>query len=592
MKRRSDVEQQYTWDLTILYKTHEEYVRDFEKVKTLCDKTLGFKGKLNSKEAILDEMQISSEIGRLLEKMEVWLMLRESIDGTDKSALEDIAELENYLNDYNVKASFIETEMAALDDDFLDELVADKRFENFDIELRQLKEDKKHILSEEKEQMLAKVGSFVGFKSLFDKLNDIEMTFGKIKLEDGSLVDLTNDNYNLYIHSKSQDVRRDAFLELHKGFKGKNLTISENFINFLKYCDVMAEFRNFESCFDSRLYSSRIKKSVVEGLVEKVNKHLGSAHSYLSTIQKKLGLEAMHNVDVYAPVGDSDTKVYDFDESARIVIQALEPLGEAYTTVVKTLMSNRSIDVFPTENKGSGAFSTGCYDAPPFILLNHNGTFNDVSTLAHEMGHSMHTYLSNKNQCFEKSGYDIFVAEIASTVNEILLFKHMEKHAVSDDEKKTYVANFLSTFYATVFRQTMFTEFELFAHGATKNKVPLTYDKLNVEYGKLQDKYFGKSVKLLENSNVEWSRIPHFYRPFYVFKYATGFVAACSIVMNILERGEEYVQHFYLKFLSAGCTKDPIQILKLADVDIESDETYKKAFDFFDAYVKIFDELN
>ena len=202
------------------------------------------------------------------------------------------------------------------------------------------------------------------------------------------------------------------------------------------------------------------------------------------------------------------------------------------------------------------------------------------------MGHSIHTYLSNSAQCYDKSGYDIFVAEIASTVNEILLFKYMESNAKNDEQRKVYISNFLNGFYATVFRQTMFTEFELFAHSSIKNKIPLSYEKLNAEYHKLQEKYFGKDIVLLENADVEWSRIPHFYRPFYVFKYATGFISACSIVTNILERGEDYVNNYYMKFLSAGHTLDPTDILKLADVDILEEKTFERAFRLFDEYVQ------
>ena len=592
MKKRSEVDEKYKWDLSMLYASHEDYDRDFERVKELCREMLKFRGRLNSRDVILDEFRKSSELSMILEKMEVWLMLRKETDGTDKSALEDIAVLDNFLSDYGAETAFIDVELSKLDDGFLNDLMQDPEFSEFDRAILYLKDEKKHTLDETQEKMLTKIGSFANFSEIFSKLDDIEIKFGKIKLESGEEVTITNDNYNLFAHDKSQRVRKDAFEVLHKGFKDMNLTISENFISFLKYCDVMSEFRKFDDTVQSRLFSSRIKRDVLDGIVHHVNNNLESFYAYAKVLKKKLGLDVFHNIDVYAPVTSAEKhRLYGFDESVSIVKKALSPLGSNYLATVNKLVDSRTIDVYPTENKGGGGFSVGCYGKLPYILLNFNGTFNDVSTLAHEMGHSVHTYLSQTNQCFEKAGYDIFVAEIASTVNEILLFRYMEKTAESDDERKSYIANFLSTFYATVFRQTMFTEFELFVHGATKNRVPITYETLNFEYGKLQKKYFGEDVILLENANVEWSRIPHFYRPFYVYKYATGFVAACSIVSNILERGEDYVKNYYLKFLSAGSTKDPVDILKLADVDITDNKTYKSAFKLFDDYVNIFDSM-
>ena len=592
MKQRHEIEDKYKWDLSVLYKNSDEYKKAFEEIKALGTKILDFKGRLNTKENILSEFILSTKMSRILERMEVYLSLRKETNGADKEVLEELAELENYLTDFAAESAFVTPELAKLDDAFIDEMIASKEFEDYDIELKDLKEEKKHILDETREKMLAKIGSFAGFSEIFSKIDDIEIKFDKIVLEDGSEVEITNENYGLFTHDRSQRVRRDAFLALHRGFKGLNLTISENFLNFLKYCDTMAEFRNYNGTFEKRMQSSKIDKSVVFELIRHVNEHLPSFFAYAKALKKCLGLETMYNIDVYAPVTtDKNQRLYEFDEGAEIVKQALAPMGQEYIAILNKLLQSRTIDVYPTENKGGGGFSCGCYDTLPFILLNYNGTHSDVSTLAHELGHSMHTYFSQNAQCYEKSGYDIFVAEIASTVNEILLFKYMEQHAKSNAERKSYIANFLSTFYATVMRQTMFSEFELFVHESTRKRVPLTYDKLNTEYGKLQKKYFGDDIVMLENADVEWSRIPHFYRPFYVYKYATGFVSACSIVSNIMEKGEDYVKNYYMKFLSAGGSLDPVDILALADVDITSAETYNKAFGLYDHYIEEFDRL-
>ena len=589
---KNQIPEKDTWDLTLLYKTHDDYLKDFEKIKVLLEKELTFKGKLNNKKDILESLKVSSELMLILERMEVYLSLRKSKNGADVSAIEDLEELENFLVDYGTKTAFTSVELSQLSDEFIDDLIKDPDFADYNMSFKHLKEDKKHILDEQREMMLAKISSFAGFSSLFSKLDDIEIKFDNITLDNGEKVELTNANYAIYSHHENQNVRKQANETLHKGFKNFNLTISENFINFLKYKNVTSDFRNYNGELERQLLSSHIDPKILTTLVNEVNNNLPLFYDYAKELKKTINVDTFYNCDVYAPIKSCFNKEYTIDEAKEIVKEAIKPLGEDYLNVVSMLFENRTIDVYPTENKRGGAFSTGCYGVLPLILLNFTGVYNDVSTLAHELGHSMHTYLSCKSQCFEKADYDIFVAEIASTVNELLLFVYMEKNAKSDEERKVYITNFLSNFYATIFRQTMFTEFEIFAHNSIRDDNVLSYEKLNTEYGKLQQKYFGKDVKLCENVNVEWSRIPHFYRPFYVYKYATGLISACSIVTNILERGEDYVKDFYLKFLSSGSSLEPTDILKLADVDIFDKNTYDKAFKFYSDYVEKFKKLN
>lgn len=591
MKKMNQIDPKYTWDLTIFYKSDNDYNKDFDEVKKLAKESLLYKGKLNNKKDILANFKLSTKMNSLLEKMEVYLMLRREKNGKDVKALEDISALEYFLADYSSMSAFEIVELSKLSDNFIDELISDPEFEDYNVDLKHLKEDKKHILDEKSESMLSKVSAFVGYNDIFTKLSDLEMKFGNITLDDGSIVELTDANYALYSHDKSQNVRKQANETMHRGYKNFNLTIAENFINFLKYCDTMSEFKNFDGELNAQLFGSRITSDVIDTLIKVVNKNLPLFYNYVKVLKDKLQLKTFYNSDIYAPVSLVVKQNYTYKDAKDIVKKALLPLGGEYNKVLNILFENRTIDVYPTENKGSGAFSTGVYKMLPHVLLNFAGTYNDISTIAHELGHSMHTYYSSKAQCFDKSGYDIFVAEIASTVNELLLFTYMEKNAKNNEERKSYIANFLQTFYATVFRQTMFTEFEVFAHGLVHQKQVLSFEKLNSEYGKLQEKYFGKDVKLLENVNVEWSRIPHFYRPFYVYKYATGLISACSIVSNIIERGEEYVNNCYMKFLSAGSSLEPLDILKLADVDMRDSKTYQKAFDLFERYLTIFSKI-
>ena len=591
MHKRKDLDKKYTWDLTLLYKTHDDYLNDFNKLEKLLEEKVSFKGKLNNIDDILANLKLTTQISKMLEKMEVYLYLRKEMDGKDIKALEDLSELENFLVDYSTKTAFESVELASLSDEFIDKIIEDERFSDYDLDFIHLKEDKKHILDETREIMMGKISSFSGFSDIFEKLDDIELKFESITLDNGEKAELTNASYHMYSHDESQNVRKQANENIHKGYKNFNLTISENFINFLKYCNATAEFRNYDGQLNKQLINSHISPQILNTLISEVNNNLPLFYEHVKVLKNVLNLDKFYNCDMYAPLKCKFNKKYTIEEAEKIVKQAVKPLGIQYGEVVEKLFNSRTIDVYPTENKGGGAFSTSCYDVLPFILLNYTGVYNDISTLAHELGHSMHSYLSSKNQCFDKSGYDIFVAEIASTVNELLLFCYMEKNAKTDEERKMYISNFLGTFYATVFRQTMFTEFEVFAHNSIKENKVLSYERLNAKYGELQKKYFGDDVILLENANVEWSRIPHFYRPFYVYKYATGLISACSIVLNIIERGDDYVENYYLKFLSSGSSLEPTDILKLADVDIFNKDTYDKAFKFYESYIQKFKEL-
>ena len=592
MSNAKTINPKYTWDLRDIYLDFNQFDKDFEEVKKLANQIPYYKGRLNNKEDILNECKLSSVISRKLDKLALYLNLKKEQNGADIETLEKMQEFEIWATEYSALAAFVTVELSKLEDEFIDKLIADPEFSNFDRELMELKEDKKHILDQKSEEMITKMQSFANFSEIYSKLDDIELKFASIKLDNGDEVQITQDNFGLYMSNPSQEVRKNAFNILHEGFKNFNLTISENFISFLKYKDVMAEFRNFKSSIDSALYSSKVDRKVIDKLILHVNNHLNDFYNYTKVLKTATKTKKLYNSDMYAPAVEGLSTTYEYEQGVELVKSALKPLGKNYTQILNTLLNNRSIDVFPAQNKGGGGFSTCCYDVHPYILLSFNGSFREVSTLAHELGHSIHSVYSCKNQVYEKADYEIFVAEIASTVNEILLFKYMEQNAKNEKERKYHIANFLSNFYATVFRQTMFSEFELYVHSFINKKEPLSYAKINDFYGDLQKKYFGTGVELCENAKYEWSRIPHFYRPFYVFKYATGFISACSIVKNILDRGQEYVDNCYIKFLSAGCSEDPLEILKLAEVDILDEKTYDNAFKLYNEYVKEFDRLN
>lgn len=581
-------DKKYEWDFSLLYKTEADLQADMQFLNSQAKKIKSYEGKLNNKADIIAYLKDYESLMRVVYRLDLYAMMKVDKDTTNSKNIEVAEKISGMVTDLSVAMAFVSPELAKNSDEFLTELQNDKDLKEYSRFFEEIIRDKKHTLSKEKEELMAGISNFTDFSETFSKLANVEIKFDDIILPNGEKKELTNSNYLAFAMGTDRDIRRQAHENLHKGFSKFNLTLSNNYINYLKHCDFFAKTYNFNSKFDMAMYYEEVNKSVYQKLVENVHNYLPLYQKALKLKAKELRVDEFLISDINAPISSVMQNI-DYETGTKMVLDMVDVMGKDYRAQAEKYFHNRSIDVFPAVGKNSGAYSASCQIGQQFMLLNYDNTYNSVSTLAHELGHTMHSYYSEKTQPFFNQNYVIFVAEVASTVNEILLANKLINETPDKEIKKFLAESILGEFNGSVFRQTMFSEFEYFAHEQINNKQPLTFDGLNEEYKNLQEKYFGGVVKMHEFAKFEWSRIPHFYRGFYVYKYATGFISAVTISQNIEKLGSEYVENYYKKFLSAGSSMDPISILKLAKVDIASDEPYKNAFSY---YNKLLDIIN
>ena len=448
--------------------------------------------------------------------------------------------------------------------------------------------NKKHALDEKTNRILSMIPSFNSNEEAYDKFESVDVKFGEVEVE-GKKVVLTPALYGTLVQNENQNVRKEAYNTILKSFADMNYTLASLYISQTKENDFFVKIGKYKSKLDASCESIKVNPKIVETLIKTVHDNLNLFYEFEDKKKKALKLDEYFYFDNYANMGKASDK-YSYEKGVSLMFEALEKYGEEYIDTVKKAVSENWIDVYEKPAKTTGGFSLGVFGLHPYILLNWGESYRDVSTLCHEMGHTMHSYFSNKNQPISKSNYSIFVAEVASTVNENLLNMYMLDHAKTKQEKLFYVHSFLSDFYATVYRQTMFTEFEHFVISSVENKIPLSAETLNEKYAELQNLYFGENAKPTEFSKFEWSRIPHFYSPYYVYKYATGFISASIIAKNIYDQKPGYLEK-YLKFLSSGSSIYPIDLLKTVDVDLEKQETLSSAFETYKKYIEEFSEL-
>lgn len=579
----------YEWDFTLLYKSEKERQKDLDFFKNEIKEVKKFEGKLNTKKDIVEYLHSTETLMKKVYRLDLYAMLKLNKNSTIAENVKMSDELMNLFTEYSVATAFVSPELSANSTEFLLELKNDRELVDYQRFFETIIREKEHTITKEKEELMAGMSNFTSFVELFDKLANVEIKFDDIVDKNGNHLSLTNSTYTQYVLSEDKDIRKQAHENLHKGFAKFNLTLSNNFINFLKKCDFVSKTYNFKSQFERSLFNEEVSKAVYDKLVANVRKYLPLYQQELRGKAKTLGQEELLISDVIAPVGKPKNNI-DYDDAVKIVLDMVKIMGDEYHSVASTYFTNGSIDVFPAEGKQSGAYSASAQIGQQFMLLNYDGTYNSVSTLAHELGHTMHSYFSEKTQPYFTQDYVIFVAEVASTVNEVLLANKMLREITDKEERKFLAESILNEFNSSVFRQTMFSEFEEFAHGEINKGNSISFEELNDKYGELQKLYFADSVKMHEYAKFEWSRIPHFYRKFYVYKYATGFISAVTIASNIEKYGKEYVENNYLKFLSAGSSMDPVSILKLAKVDITSDEPYELAFKYYNDMIKIINE--
>lgn len=590
-KLRDEVSNDYKWDLTKIYKTDEEWNKDYQKLESEIIKIKDYTNFIESSENLYNFLTFNEKLERLLNKLYYYAHLNFDVDTLNDKYQEMNQKMIDMLDYFNELTSFVIPTFLKVDYDkvqqYINELPSLKEYE---FTLEQIYREKEHTLDEEKEHMLALLGKNLSNPgSTFEALTDSDLTFGNI-IVDGKEVELTESNYGKYISSFDRNIRKTVFERLFTTYRNFKTTITSIYNGDIDANISIAKIRNFNSALEASLYSDNIDKSVYENLIKTVHNNLDVLYDYYDLKKKVLNLDELHIYDIYTPMIKVDKQDYSFEEAKNLVLDTISIFGEEYKENALKAFNEKWIDVYNNKGKRSGAYSSGFYDTAPYMLLNFENRINDVFTLAHELGHSMHTYFSCKNNSYNNSGYKIFVAEVASTVNELLLAKNLLKKSNSKEEKLNILNRLLELFKSTIYRQTMFAEFEKKIYELRERGNVLTSETICKEYYELNKLYFGNNVVVDDLIKYEWERIPHFYYNFYVYKYATGLSAACYIVKNILDNKENAKEN-YLKFLKSGGSMYPLDELKLAGVDMNKPEVVESAISMFKETIEEFKTL-
>ncbi|HKL94762.1 MAG TPA: oligoendopeptidase F, partial [Clostridia bacterium] len=566
MKDRNNIKEQYKWRICDIIKDEKEWEEGFASLLPTAASLVEYKGQLDNEEKLYDFLIKKSEQSFLLSKLYVWAKMQKDTDTTNSKfqAMSDRIEMQAV--ELSSMFAFVMPELCKFSDEKLRAIIENPKFVDYSVYFTEVLRSKKLVLSEKEEKIIAEVGAFSDNSQLvFSMFDNADIHFEPVEDENGEKVEMSHGVYSVLLQNSDQTVRRDAFTSMFSTYKSHINTLAAIYAGNVKKDWFYAKLRGFDSSLEYAMYEENVKPSAYEKLLFAVDKGTKSLHKYIALRKKILGVETLNMYDLYVPIVNKQNLALSYEKAFNVVKSALEPLGFEYIELLENAFSEGWIDVFETRGKRSGAYSWGTYGTHPYVLLNYQKTTNDIFTIAHELGHAIHSYYSNKALPFEKAGYEIFVAEIASTVNEVLLLKYLLKSA-KGEMKQYLLSYYLDMFRTTLFRQTMFAEFEVIAHSMVEKNEPLTAESLNAKYLALNKKYYGKSVKHNDLIACEWSRIPHFYNSFYVYKYATGITAAVSIAKRILSEGETAVKD-YKAFLSAGGSLPPLDIIRLAGID-------------------------
>ncbi|HIT91154.1 MAG TPA: oligoendopeptidase F [Candidatus Merdenecus merdavium] len=585
--KREDVPKEFKWKIEDIYENDAEWQKEYEMIKEKMLELSGYQGILSrDSQTFLSALELNDTINMLAERVYGYAnqKLHENAGNSTYQELSNKAGM--LLSELSAKLAFLVPEILNMKDEvlkrFIDEEEGLKLYQTY---LTNMIRKKEHILDRETEELLAEVEEIAeGPDQIYSLFNHADLKFGEIIGPDGKKVELTHGRYGLFMESSNQDIRKGAFKAMYQGYLNFKNTLGAVFVSNLKQEAFFSKVRKYPSSLEAALDASQIPVSVYDHLIEEVHAHLPVMYDYLKLRKKVLGLEELHMYDLYVPMIHSSHAKVPYEEAKEIVCKGLEPLGEEYQKVLKEGLNGGWIDVYENQGKRSGAYSWGPYGTHPYVLLNYQDNLKNVFTLAHEMGHAIHSYYSDQNQPYVYAGYKIFVAEVASTVNETLLIHYLIENSQSEKEKAYLLNYFLEQFRSTLYRQTMFAEFEKIVHGMAEAKEPLTADALCDIYYQLNQLYYGDDVVIDEEIAMEWARIPHFYTPFYVYQYATGFSAAIAISKKILN-GDEKTLDGYLQFLRSGSSMSPIELLKLCGVDMTKKEPVKEALQVFRGYL-------
>lgn len=583
--KRQEVPKEHKWDLDAVYPTVEDWDKDYAKVEAMVPELTAFQGRLGeSSQTLLKALQVRDELSKLLEQVVVFASMKEDEDTTNSTYQALSARGMSLYAKVSAAGSFLTPEILAIPSEQIAAwLESDSGLAAYRQELEDTLREKAHVRSQEVEELLAQMGE-VGAapQDIFGKLNHADLKFPKIKDEDGNEVELTHGRYIRFLESPVREVRKGAFDALYSTYGKFRNTLAATHANSVKKDVIYARARRYPSARAAALSRTNVPESVYDNLIATVHKNLPSLHRYVQLRRKLLKLDELHMYDLYTPMVAEVDKKIPYEEAVETILKALAPLGEEYCAVArKGLTDDRWVDIYENVGKRSGAYSYGAYTTKPFILMNYQDTLDSMFTLAHELGHSMHSYFTRQNQPYHYGGYTIFVAEVASTFNEALLTHHLLQ--TTDDPKlKMYLVNHqLESFRTTLYRQTMFAEFEHLTHARSEKGEALTADLLSEIYYDLNKQYYGTEGMVIdEEIALEWARIPHFYTAFYVYQYATGISASAALSQQVLNEGQPAVER-YLGFLKKGSSDYSTNLLKEAGVDMTSPEPVQQALDVF-----------
>ncbi len=584
LPKRNDIDKKYKWTLSDMYPNIDKWENDVTTVRGFILEIVKYKGTLDkSPEKLFQCLKLSNEMMALNDMIFVYARMKRDEDNGNSTyqALADRAS--TLATEVYTAISFIVPEITSIHNDKLDSFIDSyeelRVYRQFFNEILRQKE---HILSEKEEELLALSSDIAGTaRDIFTMFNNADLKFPFIKDESGEDIELTKGRYTKFLENSDRRVRKDAFTALYDTYSNYKNTLASSLTGNMKANKFYSTAQKYNSSLEASLDGDNINPDVYNNLIETINENLPLLHRYLKLRKKALKLDELHMYDLYVPIVEETKKNISYEEALKLVEQGLAPMGEEYIGQLKEAFNSGWVDVFENQGKTSGAYSWGAYKSHPYVLLNYQGTINDVFTIAHEMGHALHSHYTNMTQPYVYSEYKIFVAEVASTVNECLLMEHLLKNTSSKAEKAYLLNHYLEQFRGTIFRQVMFAEFEKQTHSMLKEGKAITSDILCDVYLKLNQKYFEAEVNVDDAIKMEWARIPHFYTSFYVYKYATGFSSAVAISNLILNEGQSAIDR-YKEFLKGGSSDYPLDLLKKAGVDLYTPQPVQEALNVFE----------
>lgn len=593
LKTREEIDKKYKWNIEAMYPDESYWAEDVKEAVELSESIKDYAGRLTeSGKTLYKALTEKDQIFLIGERAFCYARMRQDEDNRVTKYQGMLSQINSAFATIGANLSFFEPELLSHSKDEIMALFDEEpALETYRFLIEDMLREKDHVLSAAEENILAQLGEVTGAShDIFTMLNNADMKFGEIEDEDGNMTTLTHGNYIKFMESSNRRVRQDAFTKMYEAYKGLINTISTAYSFNVKKDVITARLRNYPSARAKSLSGGNIPELVYDNLITVVHDYLPVMHRYIELRKQLLGVDELKMYDVYVPLFDVPKKDIPFEESIEIVKEALAPMGEEYVTRLSKGVEDGWIDVYENEGKTSGAYSFGSYDSMPYVLLNYTNTLKDVFTVIHELGHSMHSSYTRENQPFVYGGHSIFTAEVASTVNESLLIKHLLEKETDKEMRKYLINYYIEEFRTTLFRQTMFAEFEHLTHKEIENGGALTHQWMCEKYKELNEKYFGPAMSDDEYIQYEWARIPHFYRSFYVYQYATGYSAATAISKKILEEGST-ARDAYIDFLKTGESDYPVELLKIAGVDMSQPEPIILAMETFKNLVEELEKL-